>query len=167
MRSVDNRYFMYLCRLMRLSLPEHRDYGLLMEKLYDTDFFWVHPLDENRLIDGMELREAYLRVRGEELLRPYNCLEVLAAFSKRIEENILGEPGNDKIERMFWVMLSNLGLLEFTDYEFDEQKVTDILQKWLTRNDKSVHLFPLKMSRRDESELDFWWQMQLYVDENY
>lgn len=163
--ELSDRYFLHLTRMMRIDLPEHRNFNRLLNQLYSTEFYFVHPLDENRLLDGMELRDLYLR--GRSLPMPPCVLEVLAAFSKRIEENILGEPGNDRYERMFWVMLNNLGLLYFEDFKYDEEKVSMILQNWMSRKSKKSALFPLKKTTRDESELDFWWQMQLYVDENY
>lgn len=165
--KLEQKYFNKLCNMMRLNTPEHRNYHFLLEEMYETPFIFVHPLDENRVFDGLDLRVEIMRSDEEYLRRGANVLEVLAAFSRRIEENVLAEPGNDKIERMFWIMLSNLGLLRYDDFHFDESKVSKILSDWMNRRDKNLKIFPLKVTSSDGNEFDFWWQMQLYVEENY
>ena len=139
--DIMTGYHDYLCDLMRLDLPEHRKYTELMYDLDDKEFFWLHPMDENRDIDAFDLRKEYLRENGIDdfngLSEPRSCLEVLAAFSRRIEIEITGEPGNDHIERWFWVMLDNLGLLEFDDRHYNHGLVEHILDVWLTRNYKN------------------------------
>ena len=57
-----------------------------------------------------------------EGLCPQVVLEVLVALSRRIEIEIMGEPGNDHIEKWFWIMLSNLGVM-VRDDRYDPKNI--------------------------------------------
>lgn len=167
-------YYQYLCDMARLDLPKNRNYRKLLWTLYKTPFKWIHPMDENRELDGFELRKEYLRDFPNSSLNGCsdysNVLEVLLAFSRRIEIDIMGEPGNDIIERWFWLMLDNLGLLYFDDFNFDNAKVDRILSIWLDRKfSKSGkgNIFLTKKVDRDLRTEEYWWQMQHYMAEKY
>lgn len=163
-------YHLYLCDLMRLDLPEHRHYHLLMEHLDEKPFKSVHPMDRNREIDGLDLRREYEEMTGTDISGPITCLEVLVALSRRIEIEIMGEPGDDHIEKWFWLMLRNLGLDVFEDDSYDHRSVDKILDIWLNRrfekNGKGG-IFPVKSGSFDSTKTDIWYQMQNYLLENY
>lgn len=172
-RGTPN-YYQYLCDMARLDLPRHRNYSRLLRTLYTTPFRWVLPMDENRELDGFELRKEYIReFRGGSLsgCRDYsNVLEVLLAFSRRIEIDVMSEPGNDVIERWFWVMLDNLGLLYYDDENFDPDRVDRILSIWLDRKFSRKgkgNIFLTNKSDRDLRTEEYWWQMQHYMVEKY
>jgi hypothetical protein len=167
-------YHEWLMELMRIDLPEHRNYRKLMYDLDTKEFIWLHPMDENRDIDAFDLRKEYFFDNGldvsEVWTSPRSCLEVLAALSRRIEIEITGEPGNDHIERWFWIMISNLGLDRFDDDHYDHGYVEYILDVWLARKfekNGKCGLFPLKKATSDQRDVDIWYQMQAYLMENY
>lgn len=151
MQEIVEDYHFWLCDLMRVDLPEHRNYTKLLRDLDLKEFIWLHPMDENRDIDAFDLRKEFFFDNGYDVsdvfTGPRSCLEVLVAFSRRIEIEIMGEPGNDHIERWFWIMISNLGLDEFDDDHYNHGLVEHILDVWLTRKYKSNGkngIFPLK-----------------------
>ena len=49
---MEERYFEWLCNLVRCE-PE---YSHLMSVLHSIEFIFINPLDENREIDGYDLR---------------------------------------------------------------------------------------------------------------
>lgn len=166
---MENDYHNWLCNLMRADLPEHRDYNLLLNQLDETEFTWTVFMDKNRYADALSLREEYFEETGVKVSGMVSCMEVLAALSKRIEIHIMGEPGNDHIERWFWIMLENLGVL-IRDYRYDPMLVEHKLSIWLDRKfDKNGNggLFPLRKSGNSQRDVDIWYQMQAYLNENY
>ena len=173
-RDLIEDYHDWMCDLMRINLPEHRKYGRLLHELDCKEFIFSHPLDKNRDLDGYLLREEFLFDNGYDQKDiwdgPRSVLEVLVALSKRIETEITGDLGNDKIERWFWVMIKNLGLDIYTDDNYDQEEVNRILDVWLQRRFKSNGkggLFPLKKTTQDQRDIDIWYQMQLYLDEEW
>ena len=177
--SIYEEYFDYLCDILRCDLPEHRHYSYLLHDLSDKEFVWSVDLDKNRYMDAIDLRRDFLFERYEDdediyedLYRRYsvNCLEVLTAFSRRIETDITGEPGNEEYEKWFWIMISNLGLDRYDDYHYNVKKVNEILDIWLTRRFNSNGkdgIFPIQNSAFDQREIDMWHQMNNYLVEKY
>ena len=173
-KSLIDDYHDWMCDLMCMDLPMHRNYQLLMQDLDCKEFIFSHPLDKNRDLDGYFLRKEYLSCNGyseqEVWEGPRSVLEVLVALSIRMETEITGDLGNDHIEKWFWVMIKNLGLDYFTDDNYDHREVDRILDIWLQRRYKSNGkngIFPLKKSTMDQRDIDIWYQMQLYLDENW
>ena len=174
MRSITYDYHDWMCNLMNTNLPAHRNYQLLLRDLDNKPFIVVHPLDKNRELDGHFLREDYLAEMGRDPRDIWedtsSVLEVLVSMSIRIETEITGELGNDHIEKWFWVMIKNLGLDFYTDDNYNSREVDNILDIWLCRKFKSNghgSIFPLKKVTQDQRDLDIWYQMQLYLNENW
>ena len=174
MMALDMDYFEYLLYLMRFDTPEHRHFRCLMDDLYDIPFIIKHPMDENRVIDAEDMKKEFLFDHGYDVdseftSRDISILEVLVALSRRIEIEVTGEPGNDHIERWFWEMLYNLGVL-LKDNIYDRGLVRYKLDVWMLRQYKSNGIgsvFPLKSTKTDQRENDLWYQGQLYLSENF
>lgn len=158
-------------------------YGRLMRKLNEREFTYTLLLDENRVYDAVEMRNRFLdetftskhTVFGDDLTQycsnllfgPDRCslLEMFTALSIRCEMEITGMPGKDHIDRMFWVMLDNLGLNSYPDDKWDEAEVNAILDELLVKSDKN-RLFPLKRSDINDKVTDIWMMMRIYISEN-
>ncbi len=177
-QDILDDYHGYLCDMMIAGLPEHKNYYRLLHDLDSKEFIWSIPMDEQRDISACNLRNEFFDVNYPDvdhyiLHGPRSVLEVLAAFSRSIETKLMGEPGNDHIERWFGEMLDNLGLLVYRDSRYNPQKVDEILNIWLERRYDSRgngSIFPLKSGKfddRDMRQTDMWYQMQFYLDENY
>ena len=173
--EILDRYYDYLLDLVRFDLPEHRKYGRLMADMYEKPFIIVHPMDENRDGDALYLRKEFLFDNGYDVehdlwMDERSVLEVLAAFSRRIEIEITGTPGEDDLSRWFWVMIENLGLNEFDNRHYDKDAVSEILDIWLCRKferNGAGSIFPLKKVSRDQRDVEMWYQMQAYLNENW
>ncbi|SFU32976.1 hypothetical protein [Butyrivibrio sp. INlla21] len=166
--KADTNYFEYLCSMARLSSQRYRKYRGLLRHLYQVEFRYIHPMDENRVFDAIDLRREYFD-RGD-VGDTASVLEVLLAFSRRIETEIMSDdPDRDRIERWFWVMLENLGLLEDGIYD-SEEEINRILDIWMDRKfTKKGHgnIFSTSKSDTDLRDVEFWWQMQRYMVEKY
>lgn len=166
--KADTNYFEYLCSMARLSLPRYRKYRGLLRHLYSVQFRFIHPMDENRVFDALDLRKEYFNT--DNVGGNASVLEVLLAFSRRIETEIMSEdPDKDRIERWFWVMLDNLGLLKTGIYD-SEEEINKILDIWMDRTyTKKGHgnIFSTSKSDTDLRDVELWWQMQRYLVEKY
>lgn len=168
-----NEYFDYLCEIFKLRLPRYKKYRKVIARLFETEYTWDLEMDENRAKDGLDLRTEFLCSRRLMMFDvwddPCNCLEMLLAFSRRIEIEVMGTPGEDNLSRWFWEMLHNLGLLEADIYE-DKAEIDRILDIWLSRKFTKKgrgNIFITHKNDTDLRDVEFWWQMQRYMSEIY
>ena len=129
-------YFDWLTEMIdfddKVNLYEH-----LLEHLFNTDFVWLEtiPLDENRAVDGLELRQNYCKLLDQgtanmlmNLLSNKRCslLEMMIAFADRLTQLVT-------LERyeFFWMFIDNLGLGWATEYDYDMDVVNDILHDFM------------------------------------
>ncbi len=141
-KDIQRSYFKWLCKSVNAS---HR-YSMLWDKLRRTDFVWIIDHDKNRANDGITLRYNYAVAMGifdtedqqkveEYLSGPCSVLEFLVALSIRIERDIMYDVNDDDCTaQWFSEMISNLGLLEFDDKHYDENRVDYILNRFMSRN---------------------------------
>ena len=85
-----------------------RSYDRLFYKLYTTEFIFVVPFDENRLLDGLSLRREFSTTR---VIFPCKCsvFEVLIALALRCEDQIMHDQKHgERSGEWFWEMLGNM-----------------------------------------------------------
>ena len=79
-------YFRWLIHKVRTDgRSRYHDLLWIMD---NTEFVWIVPNDDNRLMDGLELRKEFFReqkIRGKPLARPCSILEVVVGLSRRLE----------------------------------------------------------------------------------
>lgn len=149
-------------------------YNILLNSMYETNFYSDVEMDINRIKDVEILRDNYLNLihddpkfrifRREVYGKPASLLEVLVRLSERISE-IVDHP----CEFWFAEMLSNLGLDRLNDDEFDKYEYEEIVKNLLDRTyckDGKGGLFPLKNAKKDQRKVEIWYQMQEYLIEN-
>lgn len=163
--------------VQRVGFLGHGHYNKLMDCIHMVDF-WVDPeipRDHNREEDGRQLRQEFLRETG---LRPdtldryhVSVLEVLAALAIRMENEYIGDPADPHPENIFWEMIGNLDLHQFSDPKFDEYRVRHVLNSWMLRKYDDFGrggIFPLQdTSWPDQRGVEIWSQMNAYLTENY
>lgn len=165
----DEDYFVWLVGefIEAKPRPKYRTYWQLLRRLYSTPFVWVIPNDDNRLMEGLEVRREYTRKNGS-LTNDPSCsvLEVLIALSRRLSFDSEGEPA-----WWFWHMLKNLELAVSHDDLYFENEVEEIIEVLMFR---SYHpngqggLFPLKHAKEDQRKVELLYQSQAYILEgNY
>lgn len=158
--NILEHYFEWLCD--RIGYNE--DFDILLHFLFEKDFTWVHPMDENRAKDALWLRRVFMdeeAVRGDPFEnKEASVLEVLVRLTYRLEEEILGDDVG-----LFWQMIHNIGL----DETGNEDTWNDILEDWMNRNnmdyDGTGGIFPLKNPLDDQREVEIWGQAMAYLNE--
>ena len=180
---MEQEYFDFLLSFLDESdeeLPSIFDNYHLLGKLHHTEFRYSAMMDRNRDMDGREWRNRYGGELSPAFLkRPASVLEVLLGLADRMAFELDDEEGLDPY---FWEMLNNLGIA-YSDYDFEldeslDRKVNKTLSRWMSRQYDSHGrggIFPLEsvpeFYRSDEfqnqNRLELWYQMQLYLAENY
>ena len=101
---------------------------------------------------------------------PCSVLEMMIGLALRCEIEIMGEPGKDTTYKWFWLMVENLDLMRCSDDNFSgdyvKQQVKIMLDRGYRRNGFGG-LFPVRMTRTDQRNLEIWAQMCGYLSENF
>lgn len=150
-----------------------RSYWSLARQLYSRPFTWTIRNDDNREMDGRELRFEYLDAIGQHdydlawMARECTIFEMLIALSRRASFETQMEP-----VEWFWKFLENLELDHYSDAAYNpgvEHHVHQVLDRLIHRNyapDGRGGIFPLKHPYSDQRNVEIWSQMSLYILEN-
>lgn len=170
-KPLDELYLTWLYR--QVANPENLDpaftFWKLLKKLYETEFVWLIPNDDNRLEDGKELRTEFMRDEGLEDVDRYwlelgcSALELMVGLSRRLSFEAEGEP-----HYWFWRIMENLGIHRYSDdwKRFPRTKVDHILDRVIFRTYKSNGdggFFPLDHPEQDQRNVELWYQLSAYV----
>lgn len=165
--DYEDRYFEWLVEKINHG-GIAKGYYHLLDYLYYKKFEWADEYDENRATDGEKLREDF---GWDGHFDGCSCLEMMIALAERCEHTIMGDPNEpDRSYKWFWAMLENLGLTSFDDRAFKYDLVDDIVEDWLHHRYKRNGiggLFPLKNPPRDMRNVEIWFQMCAWLNENY
>lgn len=180
MKSInkENEYFLWLYEKIS-DVPSDDSYWLLAKTLHKVPFYWSVANDDNRLEDGLHLREQFDDEFGyySDAIKPgetCTMLEMLIALAERCEYMMEDGDNTPPASKWFWEMIHNVGLDEFTDDQYFESRgrnsIAEILHHILDRDYKrngEGGLFPLKRPREDQRKVEIWYQMAAYLLENY
>lgn len=164
--TVDYAYYEWLTS--QIDIPNGKTYNELFERMHNTEFVWTVPNDDNRVQDGLDLRSEFTDGDSKSLdLGGATFLEVLIGLSRRIAF-IAG--GNKHPSQWAWTLLKNLGLRKASDplSPEDIDRVDDIIHSviWRTyHRDGRGGFFPLQNPEFDQTKLEIWSQLNMYVTE--
>lgn len=149
--------------------PEKTYWGLVTT-MFDKEFGWILPMDENRLADGIDLRVDFARLEhmdpnGFQNFGPCSFLEVLIGLSRRMAFNAGGQAAG-----WAWQFLCNLELDRFSDplTRPRERRAHAIMDTVIHRTyspDGRGGFFPLTRSEDDQTQIELWYQMHAYIEE--
>lgn len=175
--QIESKYFEWMCDIVcDKRFPRGVSYFKLLSNLHNTIFTWSKRIrrDENRAKDGINLRRRFAISQGDEYLdacfgdAPCSVLEMMVALAIRCEESIMDNTEiGDRTTQWFWGMISNLGLGEFNDNNYDEECVENIIQTFLKRKydfDGKGGLFRVRGSKEDLRKVEIWYQLCWYLD---
>lgn len=164
-------YFNWLCS--KIDDGRGRNYAILLLKMFQTPFKVVVKKDENRVADGLALRDWFYEETGRGQYGsgiPCSVLEVLIALARRCEVEIMGEYEEDNTGKWFWMMVENIGLLPYDNAHFDNDSVAHFLAHFLDRKwarGGQSGPFPLKTAKFDSRKQELWFLMCHWLDENF
>ena len=177
-KNLEELYFEWLLSFVYNDhYFKNLSYRRILKYLYLREFYYILPMDENRVQDGTDLRYRFGRennIDDREIatsldIRPCSVLEMMVALSCRIEESIMinYDIGN-RTGQWFWEMMNSLGLSHETDSNFNIQVINDILYDFLERHyEPNGHggLFTLNNPPEDLRKVEIWYQMNWYLEE--
>lgn len=151
-----------------------RTYWNFLKQLYEKEFLWFVPNDDNRIADGKALRYEFLteyevdEIDSEWLGLGCSMLEMMVGLSRRLSFETDVESRD-----WFWHLIENLNLTNLNDAEYNENKmheVDEVLERviWRTYSPNGAGgLFPLNDVHPDQRHVELWYQMNAFVLENY
>lgn len=169
----DEGYFNYLKGIAGLRL----NYSRLARVLFSIPFRGVLELDEDRVYDGLKIRDEYCRETGLSLDSmndiPCSVLECLIGLARRLDYLVEDETSGDMTRVWFWEMCINLGLSIYTDDFMDIWKdstddIIEILERWMHRKfepDGTFSPFPLRHPKQDQRFETLNYQINHYAEE--
>lgn len=169
-------------RWLESQLREEHDnpdktYWDLLGMMFEKEFTWSVPMDDNRLQDGKDLRIEFIQeMRGSVRFKreaadallaigPVSFLEVLIGLSRKLEFAAGGSaPG------WAWHLLHNLDLHRMADplSRAKRNRVTEILDTVINRTylpNGEGGFFPLAWPEDDMTQIELWYQLNDYVAE--
>lgn len=178
--SLTNKYILWLESLVSGS---GSPYQLLFEVAWDTPYEYFVPNDDNRAKDGISLRERFARESSNGYLLPdlgeCRILEFLIALAIRLNESVYDYHNPNQVSRWFWELIENLQLDEYNVNYFNGNSASDLRIKRYIQNvfnslNERIYafdgsnggLFPLKNPHQDQREVEVWYQMMAYLQEN-
>lgn len=175
---IKNQYFEWMYKLgIGQKIINNKTYVKLFEFLNNIDFSYILPMDDNRAMDGIDLRYRFGHDNSYENYiitkylddRPCSVLEMMIALSLRCEESIMDNPDiGNRISKWFWDMIINLGLSKMSDDCFDKKYVETAVNRFMTRqyeaNGKGG-LFIIRNRKQDLRNVEIWYQACWYLDE--
>lgn len=171
---IEEEYFEWLYNLVcQDRYGEKNSYRKLLKHLHDIEFTYIIQKDENRAIDGENLRYLFAYFHKypasvETLLNgPSSVLEMMIALATRCED-VMDDPSiGDRTGQWFWKMISNLGLGGMYDMLYDREAVDKIIDIFLNRKfepDGSGGLFKIKNCNKDLRKFEIWICALWYLD---
>lgn len=168
--DVREAYLEWLYPQLRDEHSPRDDFWGLTNAMFDTEFKWFVPHDDNRIVDGLDLRVEFshefdIRRRQLEALGPCSFLEVLVGLSRRLAFTAGGEaPG------WAWQLLINLELHKLSDPFTTRRanKAQRIMEVCIFRRyspDGQGGFFPLAWPDDDQTRIELWYQMNAYAGE--
>ena len=177
--GISELYYTWLCSSV---FPEdvHLQYNNALKMLYNAEFTYLLPMDENRKADGIALRYyfsydskiPYSLVEREFDQDKCSILEMMVALAMKCEDTIMSDSSlGNRTWLWFRVMFDNLGLSNYPDNTWTESSratVNYILYAFLRREyryDGSGGLFKLKNPVVDVRTMQIWDQMAAFTNE--
>lgn len=176
MDPVVREYVRYLESLVKAE-QQSSPYSLLLAMMWGETFEGYVPNDENREEDGIKLRREFETKTSNTLPLLGQCrfLEFLIALAIRFNAAVYDYEYPNMTAEYFWTMVENVGLDEFDDYYSGPENpaaairamIRDVVGRNYDYNGSDGGLFPLQHARNDQRNVEVWYQLMEYINENY
>lgn len=160
-------YYSWLCS--KLNIGSSCKYMRLLNKLFNTDFVCVMDRDQNRVEDGLELRQIFTEETGMPcgVNRPCSVLELMISCAMHVERFMTTAEFKDRTNIWFWDMITSLGLRSFTDVNYDETQINYILSRFMGRTYEPNGVGGLFVVNGpdDMRTIEIWYQLVRHVND--
>jgi hypothetical protein len=158
---------------VRDVLSRH-SYTLVCARMHRETFQALVQYDENRIADGSELRNEFLKTSKAHLLyqteliyEDASVFEILVGLAIRADRMI-----EKSVSDWFWIFLTNLGLQKFNDEHVCVRPIYQVDRAIRKFNHRTYRangvggIFPLEKPLTDQRRVELWYQMGAYMTEN-
>lgn len=142
----------------------------LLNMMFEKKFEVVVPMDENRLVDGLDLRVEFGHATSRRSFRPdrlgpCSFLEVLVALSRTMAFVVGGEAPT-----WAWHLVCNLELQRMFDPLTPRkraviEKAMDTCIQRTYSPDGQGGFFPLAWAEDDQTKIELWYQLNAWAEE--
>lgn len=142
----------------------------MLRGLYNKEFIYLIPNDDNRAVDGKDLRREFAQALGINpdlgwMRMGCSMFELMIVLGRDLAELTEENPRS-----MFWELVENLNLEQYNDnVPIPPSLISDILDEviWRTyRKNGRGGLFPLRgRPAKDQTTVELWYQLNNYVME--
>lgn len=158
--------------------PRNLSFHRLLMYLFNHDYIPACEMDVCRAADGINLRYRfanendipYAQIQEDFNGVPCSMLEMMVALAVRIEEHIMEDvSAGNRVGQWFWNMVVSLGMAAMDDQRFDEARADYILNRFMNREyqpNGAGGLFTLAYPTEDMRQIDIWYQLMAYLNEN-
>lgn len=186
---ITTEYLCYLMNRAQMDAEGSKGYFRLCSIMYETEFFPIHEMDENRCYDCINLRHDFAAEYSEDdgdyqsimdildgtLGENGTMLEITIVLAERMKFEMMDSQYDAPCRKWFMEMLCNCGLDEATnermnEEEDEEEQVKSILDNVIfhkTGWDGEGGYFPLMYPQYDQRVVELIVQMNNYIEENY
>lgn len=146
--------------------PKHDE---LLAILHSLEYIPVIARDDDRALDGINLRNEYFKECGDRsqvIDSPCSFLEFLIGLARRMNF-IYARLDEDRTADCFWTMLRNAGI-SYEDSTCDPDMVEEVVDRINHRRYEPSgegSLFPLESPRSNQRNVEIWYQMNQYLAE--
>ena len=184
--KLSELYLEWLLRLINADNYKDKSYTKLCSLLNKIPFKPIVELDKNREFDVQSLlREVYIQSQSEWYRLeddritsfpdlPVSFLELMISLAMRIDLDFMREiNGIDNTRIYFWILVRNLGLLEYDDEHWGEDAIISIVSRLNIVQDRKYDfdgkggLFPLENSEVDQRNVQIWNQLCQFVSQKF
>ena len=165
---------------LRMDYQEFSKYNAMIWALVDIPFSYIHPMDENRYNDGMNMRIEFENLTSWDISQEAGyrdqctVYEMMAALAYRCEHQLMRDgSGIDRTKFWFFEMCKNLDILkwDFDHLNYDYKKDIDTkIGVWLRREyefDGRGGAFPIKNATENQKNVQIWEQMNQFLMEKW
>lgn len=179
--NLNELYFKWICSMVFPDENFRNKYSNVLYLLHNTPFEYILALDENRKMDGIDLRYHFscaCKIPHDVIcinsnINQCSMLEMMVALAKRCEDDVMSDLSyGDRTAQWFLMMFYNLGLNNYDDESWDVNtyyEVKNIIKKCMFReyesNGSNGGLFITSNSHYDLRNMQLWDQMCLCMNE--
>lgn len=177
---IDRLYYSWICELAFPDPAMQAQYSNLLDFLNAIPFIPVLDMDDNRRVDGIDLRSHFgykakipTDIINEEFRdKPCSVLEMMVALANRCDEEIMYDfDKGDRTNIWFYDMLVSLGIQDTTNDKwniFTSDYVFSTIENFMRREfspNGVGGLFVINNPKQDLRSVDFWTQMCWYANQ--
>lgn len=177
--EITEQYYDWLYKIVCGEWePRNLSFHRLLMHLYNRNFTPACEMDSCRATDGVALRYRFATendipyAKIDEVFQGVQCsmLEMMVALATRIEEHIMEDrSAGNRVGQWFWSMIVSLGMAAMDDSRFNENRADFIIDRFMCRGyqpNGAGGLFTLNHPTEDIRQLDIWYQLMAYLQEN-